>query len=288
MTEILCVGLTTIDITYRTPTVPSAGKKTQATSASLSFGGPAANAAATAAAMGLAVTLCSAVGNGPFADVAVAELAKAEVELLAARSAAQLPISAVTICDDGSRTVVSANGINELPAEPSTLVEVTRSCKVVLVDGHYPELALAALQSARAAGIPTVIDLGSWKDSLPMLLPYCSIAIASADFSVPGSSIYEYLFAAGIEFAAVTNGESEIVWRDAHGAAGHVCVPQVRAIDTNGAGDVLHGAFAAFLSRGAEAVTALEQAAVLASESCTRFGARIPAAAALHFGGRQQ
>ncbi len=287
MPEILCVGLTTVDVTYQLTAQAAAGKKTQAQGATLAFGGPAANAAAAAATLGSDVTLCTTFGQGPLSEFAVAELGAAEVKLVAAESTGQLPISCVTLTPDGGRTVVSANGIGVSPTPPTELAAIASASKVVLVDGYYPDLAMSALTNARAAGATTVIDLGSWKHALTRLLPACTVAIASADFTVPTPDLFEYLLAAGPEFVAVTDGGRDITWQDSSGNSGRIAVPQVAAIDSNGAGDILHGAFASLLAVHGDIVECLTQAAAIASASCTVLGARIPAPAAANLGRRQ-
>ncbi len=49
-------------------------------------------------------------------------------------------------------------------------------------------------------------------------------------------------------------------------------VPQVDALDTLGAGDVLHGAFCYYLAEGFDRREALRRAAIIASGSCCYFG----------------
>ncbi len=51
-------------------------------------------------------------------------------------------------------------------------------------------------------------------------------------------------------------------------------VPGVESIDTLGAGDVLHGAYAYFLASGLPIRTSLERAVAVASRSCERHGPR--------------
>lgn len=277
MPEILCVGLTTADLTYLGATAPRAGGKVEATSASVAVGGPAANAAIAAARMGSEVTLCSAVGAQPLARIARGELQDEGVNLLDAGVACQLPISSVFIDEDGDRSVVSVNGTENTTAVSPELVETAENAKVVLVDGHYPALALAALEAARNADVTTVIDLGSWKAALPSLLPHCNIAIASADFTVPEGDVFDTVMSFGVSLVAVSHGARPIVWRSRDGSTDTIDVPTIEPKATNGAGDILHGAFAHFLACGVSLVDALTKAAELASASCTDTSARIPA-----------
>lgn len=273
--NVLCVGLTTIDVIYQGVNGLIAGTKTQARSMSLASGGPAANAAIAAADLGASVTLCTSVGEDQFGDFARAQLTRHSVRVLSA-SSHSTPISTVLIASDGERSVVSANGGAHRPPAPLGLADAATAAHVVLVDGHYPDLARSALDAAHAAGIPTVIDLGSWKPDLPSLLPLCDMAIASADFSVPDRDVVSTLLGYGLDFVATSHGGRPITWHNSSGESGTVTAPKVDVVATNGAGDVLHGAFARYIARGDDRVEALRQAARFASASCTHWPARVP------------
>lgn len=282
MLEILCVGLTTIDLTYVAAAFPAPGVKTQADSASLAVGGPSANAAIAATTLGAETALCSAFGTGPFAATARDELAGAGVRILEAEAQHDLPISSVFIDAAGNRSVVWANGAGASPAPPPGLNEAARQAKVVLIDGHYPNLALSALQAARRAGVTTIVDLGSWKPCVPSLIGLCDVAIASADFAEPGNAdtrhadVLGTLLAHGASLAAVTHGSRPIKWLSHDGKGGEIAVPQFPVVATNGAGDVLHGACAYFISQGARPVDGLTAASKVATASCAQTTARIP------------
>jgi sugar/nucleoside kinase (ribokinase family) len=77
-------------------------------------------------------------------------------------------------------------------------------------------------------------------------------------------------------FLAVTQGPRDVLWRD--GAALRKSpVFAVQAIDTLGAGDVFHGAFALALAEGRDVVAALRFAAAAAGLKCTRLGGSMAA-----------
>ena len=124
----------------------------------------------------------------------------------------------------------------------------------MLLDGHHPALALAAAHAAHAAGVPVVLDAGSWKPVLPALLPHVTAAVCSADFAPPGATgdldaMAHDLLAAGPDFVAVTAGPAPVRWW-AGVDHGSVEVPAVPVRDTLGAGDVLHGAYAFAVASG--------------------------------------
>jgi len=72
-------------------------------------------------------------------------------------------------------------------------------------------------------------------------------------------------------FLAVTNGPEDVLWLEGR-ALRRSPVFAVKAVDTLGAGDVFHGAFALALAEGRGVVAALRFAAAAAGLKCTRIG----------------
>lgn len=65
MAVVLCVGLTTVDVTQQVDEFPEPGEKMQSLAAFTSPGGPAANAATAVAALGHRAVLVTAAGSDP-------------------------------------------------------------------------------------------------------------------------------------------------------------------------------------------------------------------------------
>jgi sulfofructose kinase len=105
-------------------------------------------------------------------------------------------------------------------------------------------------------------------------------------FSAPGLEIFaegrdpvaglRAALDAGAAVAGVTLGAGGFEWIE-HGSPGttrRAPAPHVRAVDTTGAGDVFHGAYALALAEGRDVATAAAFACAAASVKCTRTGAR--------------
>jgi sugar/nucleoside kinase (ribokinase family) len=189
-------------------------------------------------------------------------------------------ISAVTVIESsGERSVVSRNAEGVHVDVPADLAAVVDAAGVLLVDGHHPALARAAARAAHTAGVPVVLDAGSWKPVLPELLPHVTAAVCSAAFAPPGTvddldAMAHALLAAGPDLVAVTHGPAPVRWWTGvdHGA---LEVPPVTARDTLGAGDVLHGAFAFAIAAGvADPVLALRFAIDVAGVRVAHVGPR--------------
>ncbi|HVV09682.1 PfkB family carbohydrate kinase [Amycolatopsis sp.] len=236
---VLLAGLCTIDVVQRVEELPAPGEKVQSLSVDVAAGGPATNAAVTVAALGESATLLTVLGSHPLAALARTDLAACGVDLvdLAPDHPEPPSLSAVAVRDrDGERTVVSRNA-GHLQVEVSSLD--APDATAVLVDGHHPELALAAARWGRAHEVPVVLDAGSWKPVLDELLPLVDIAACSAHFRAPGPGLLER----GVGTVIVTAGPDPVRWWTSKDS-GTVPVPPVRARDTLGAGDVWHGALA--------------------------------------------
>src|SRR6185312_10590291 len=158
------VGRSTLDIVYGCARFPEPDGKVDAEVAYVTGGGPALNAAVAFAALGGRARLCSAVGQGLFADRARADVEAHGVELedAAEGQADVLPVSSV-ILTGPSRAIVN----QPLPARSGDLsaaaLERLFAARpdIVLSDGHLPGLALPLLRRARGAGVRTVLDGGS-------------------------------------------------------------------------------------------------------------------------------
>jgi sugar/nucleoside kinase (ribokinase family) len=302
---LVCCGLVTLDVVQTVDALPGPDQKIVADGLDVRFGGPAANAAATAAALGVPTRLVTAIGSGPVADLVRAGLRDAGVDVLdlAAGLAATPPVSTVLVTRaTGERAVVSVNGTGApdlgaaatraLGVEPEVARGATprrprggalTGATAVLVDGHHLGAAVPVAATARVLGVPVALDGGSWKPGLGDLLAHVDHAVLSADFRLPdggpdagGDVLADLLARWPLASAARSAGGGPLRWAARDGARGEVAVAAVPAdevVDTLGAGDVLHGALAAELARGAGLVDALRAGTRRATESVRHPGA---------------
>lgn len=273
------VGLSTIDIVYRVEKFPAPHTKIAAQSQDIFVGGPSTNAAVAFAHLGGAASLVTAVGRHALADVIRKDLEAHAVRLLDLNpSFDALPaISSVCVDAAGRRSIVSANAARIDVTATNVDLHALENARVVLVDGHFMQSCQTWAAAAHERGTPVVLDGGSWKDGTEELLASVSIAICSANFRPPGCSNEEktvrYLKQHGVKHIAISNGADPVLF-ESGSSSGTLRVPQVAAVDTMGAGDILHGAFCFFVSIGHGFVEALSEAAQIASESCRYHGTR--------------
>ncbi|WP_329788557.1 PfkB family carbohydrate kinase [Lentzea sp. DG1S-22] len=247
MAAVLCVGLTTLDVTQRVDAFPEPGQKVRSLGAVLSPGGPAANAARAVAALGGRASLLTALGGDALGEFVRASLDPVHVTAVPGTT----PVSMVVVRDaDGERTVVSRNA--SVPVEAPDLSELLAAVDVVLLDGHHDGLVLPAARRAKALGLPVVLDAGSWKPVLDHLLPLVDVVACSSGFERSEAEVHSR----GVPLVIRTQGAKPVTW-SRNGSTGEVPVPAAEVKDTNGAGDVWHGAYAYALASGADPVAAI-------------------------------
>lgn len=273
------VGMTTIDIVQVADEFPQRDQKGWARHAYVDVGGPAANAAITAATLGSRSVLHSAFGAGSMGALVDGLFESFAVRRVGHDNRNDLPVSSIWVSTStGERMLLSTAAAF---AGPHLDQVELGDLSALLVDGFYPDLARAAALEAVERSVPIVLDCGTWREVFDELLPLASVAIVSEQFELPGSTAgtpegitADMVDRYALDMAAVSRGGEPIVWATPIDR-GELAVPSVEALDTLGAGDVLHGAFMHFAyGRNLDHLAALESAAVVASESCRYFGTR--------------
>ncbi len=275
------VGRTTLDVLYSLDELPQEDTKTFARGFRVAPGGPACNAAITHILLGGTATLISAVGRGHGAVAVREELDRRGVRLvdLAARTHYETPITTVLTTNGRStRTIInppqSEVDPQSLPASWNS--EWGSMPPVILVDGFHLMQALPMLGACHNAGSALVLDGGSWKPGTDVLAPMLTVAICGERFALPGKpadpeATIAWFAQQKVPHIAVTRGSRPILAYD-RGRRFTIEIPPIEAVDTSGAGDVLHGAFCHHFSAFAHFETALRSAADIATRSCLSLG----------------
>ncbi|HET6207924.1 MAG TPA: PfkB family carbohydrate kinase [Terracidiphilus sp.] len=278
----LFVGRTTLDVVYALDEFPAEDTKVFARELRAAPGGPATNAAITHALLGGKAILMSAVGGGPWSNAVRAELDQRHIELidLARDTSYETPLTAVLLNRAGStRTIVNPPWASLTLNPHSTWNEAWGDVPpMVLTDGFHLAETMTLLAACRDAGAALCLDGGSWKPGTEDLAKILTIAICSERFAVPDRSAHAEATIAwfaekAVPYVAVTRGPKPIVGWD-NGRRFEIEVAQIDAMDTLGAGDVLHGAFCYHFARTREFEPALRLAAEIATRACQGPGIR--------------
>ena len=197
MAKGIFVGLATIDVVYSVDEFPASDSKVVARSQDLYVGGPATNASILFAHLGGKAVLVTAVGRHALTHTLHEEFKQYSIELSDIHPEfAEAPVvSSISIDKAGRRNVISANASRMAVPAVRADEAMLQGAGVLLVDGHFMPACQAWAKAARAHGMRTVLDGGSWKDGTEELLGSIDCAICSADFKPPGCSTPEQIIA---------------------------------------------------------------------------------------------
>ena len=149
----------------------------------------------------------------------------------------------------------------------------------MLVDHSWPEAALPALEMGREAGIPSCADLSRIDEgTMPfierldvLIVPEeCARGFAGGDDYAAGAAAMQKL---GPSTVVVTLGPAGCLVRDGDHVS-HQGAFAVEAVDTTGAGDAFHGAYAYAMARRWTSQQSVVFASAVAALKCRRLGGR--------------
>jgi ribokinase len=246
-------------------------------------GGPSATAMVAAARLGARTGIVAPIASDAIGKAIVAELEGEGVDTSAApifpegRSA----FAFVMITREGGlRTIVGRRP--ELPFldESQVPVEEVRRAKVLFVDGNEPAAQLYAAKEAAAAGVPVIMDAGNEKRGMRELVPWTDVLIASRTFgrTVGGSeepaAAARSLLGMGVRRVAAVTAGAQGAWFVTADEEFHQPAFAVETVDTTGAGDAFHGAYAYAMAHGWAARRSARFAAAVAGMKCRKVGGR--------------
>jgi sulfofructose kinase len=277
---VLCVGIAALDQVFRVDAMPSRPEKYRSHDLRVTGGGTAANAAVAAARLGATVIFYGVLGDDRVGDEIVAGLVGERVECRIRRVAGRRsPLSAILVDDGGERLIVSYAD-PDLPWSTDHLPNaLPPGVDAVLGDTRWQPASAHFFGLARAAGIPAVLDADRAPKQVPKLMDLATHVAFSQQGARDLTGVDDPLSALrtiGMRpstWVAVTNGPHGVFYWRAGEVVRYGAFP-VRAVDTLGAGDTWHGAFAVALAEGSMEEQAIEFASAAAALKCTRFGGR--------------
>ncbi len=248
-------------------------------------GGSAANTAAWIGHQLTPVVLVAAVGSDPLGTEALDSLRAGGVDARGPVLAGHRTGTCVVIVGaDGERTMLPDRGANDALPATAVVDAVSADAAWVHVSGYallHPgsrAAGRAALERARALGVPTSVDAASsgplrdvGRDTALALLDGVDLVFANAAEVEALGGLEAVLGHA--RAAVVKRGADGATWTD--GAVAHD-LPAVEAavVDTTGAGDALAAGFLARTRLGASPQEALAAGAALAGQAVAAVGAR--------------
>jgi sugar/nucleoside kinase (ribokinase family) len=243
--EALFIGQTYIDVTFIADRIPTGDEKGVAHDYAISFGGNAVTAAFCCARLGIVPDLLTSLADDWLGRMFLDMAAKYQVPVHA-RKVRRSSLS-VVMPNEGKRAILRLRDDDYLhPYPPLNL----KGCRGLHLDGHQAEAALHYAKACREAGVFTSLDGGGVRSNTMELLPLIDAAVVSERFCeqlhLSPADVLSLLKEKGCGIGAVTMGERGLLWYDEKGTVSclpALSVPKDQIIDTNGAGDVFHGAY---------------------------------------------
>ena len=276
--DVLCVGHAAYDLVFSVTQHPLPDEKYTATGFLRCGGGPAANASVVAARLGYRSAFSGYMGDEIFGQMHLDELREEGVLVdYIVRGREAIPISVVLVKPNVERSIVNYRGHPDyLPADSLSFADIQP--KVLLFDGHEPHLSSVLLEQHNGNTVKTILDAGSLHPGTEKLSPLVDYLLCSEKFASQhtGHRDEEKALDKLAKLApavVITLGERGLVWKRG-GEVGRMPAHPVEVVDTTGAGDAFHGAFAACLAAGGAFLPCLHFASIVAAVSCTKLGGR--------------
>jgi len=276
--DVLCVGHAAYDLVFSVDRQPGPDEKMFARGFFSCGGGPAANAAVAAARLGYSTAFAGYLGDDPYGQMHMREFeAEGVCTDFIVRGSDPTPLSVILVKPDGKRSVVNCSADTKKLRKMNGKLSQCRP-RVVLFDGHEPYVSLDLMDEAREYGTCSVLDAGSVHYGTRELLGRVDYVVASETFSrdYTGEEDPERAAAALGQHCpnvVITRGEKGLVWKTEK-ESGALDAYGITAVDTTGAGDAFHGAFAACLAGGKSLGEALRYASAVGALSCRNYGGR--------------
>lgn len=257
------LGQISLDCVAALPHWPRAGDKLELAAPAVARpGGQIATAVLAAVRLGLSGRLLGAVGEDANADIALAPLCAAGVDVsLVERVAGAATRSALVLVDaDGERRVLGYRDPRLALRTADLSRDAIREARALLVDAEDPDAARWAIDAARTAGVATVLDVERPDPDPVELAMSVDFPIVSESFCSDSSESHRVSDAAErawLTRLAGARARMAVVTRGARGAlacCGGEILEQpafaVDAVDTTGAGDSFDAGFLAAMLAG--------------------------------------
>lgn len=286
--EVIVTGSINADLVFSVPHLPAPGETVGEAKFALHPGGKGANQAVAAARMGAAAAMLGCIGDDQYGAWLVSAMQREGVDCQGIETVPGPTGCAGVLVDNGGNNCIAvAGGANShfTPAIIHKFRDLIAHARVLMAQLEVPlQTVAAALETARAAGVITILDPAPaqrLEAEFLKLVDY--ITPNSQEASVlTGVDVHCWSTAAeaarklrrlGARNVLVTMGQLGAFY-SAQGGEVRIAAPRVQAVDSTAAGDAFNGALAAALVRGVRPDQAADFAAAAGAWAASRPGAQ--------------
>lgn len=276
MKKVLCVGQVAYDVTLAIDHYPEENKKMRAIKRVECAGGSAYNSAYLLASWGVDTTFIGSIGKDEEGRKIKQESEEIGLKLKLSEHDSKTTTSYILAnLSNGTRTIITDKNkdlkyIGELPSEEYDMI---------VLDGNELELSLKVLEKYKNA--ITILDAGKLSDNILTLGKYVDYFVCSNDFAKDYTNlplenideIYEKI-ASDFKGKVVITLESKGSFTKINNY-GLIPSIKVKAVDSTGAGDIYHGAFAYFVLQEKPLDEVMQYANIAGALSVTKLGSRM-------------
>ena len=285
--EVLAIGTAAYDFSLFIEEFPGENSKAEIYDMVEGGGGPASNAAYLLSCWGARCGFAGLLGDDYYGERIRSEFERVgtDLSLTETRAGHPTPVSFILVnTRTGSRTIVNRKAPQgALELRPAQLA--AGSPRLLLFDGHEWEASRAAHAAFPHAA--SMLDAGSLRPGTRELAGQVDYLVASERFTLQATGLADLASAPQWQeclrrlracarrdaVIVVTLGERGLIF-DAAGVCRHLPAYPARAVDTTGAGDIFHGAFAYAILRGLPLESTLKLASLAAALSVEQRGGR--------------
>lgn len=281
--QIIGIGACVMDTLVNIPHYPKEDTKLRAVSTKQSGGGPVATGLVAAAKLGEHAAFIGTLSDDGAGSFLIQDFQKYGVDTrnIDILSGYRPFTSTVWLSEDTtSRTCVFDKGNLPGTVLNEAKKEAIKNAALLMVDGNDLDCAVEAAAYARENGVFVLYDAGGLYNGIERLLPLTDLLIPSIEFALAHTGEATAAAAAmalykryNPKVVVITEGKKGGTLYDGENLVNYPIYP-AKVVDSNGAGDVFHGAFAAAVMKGFDYVKCCHFASAVSGLKCTGVGAR--------------
>ncbi len=283
MIKIVGIGANVCDTLITVPNYPKEDTKLRASAITQSGGGPCATGLVAASKLGEKCAYIGTLTDDSAGKFLMADMEKYGVstEFVSVNPGYTSFSSYIWLAEDeATRTCVFHKG--DIPKWSLTEAQkkAIADAEILMIDGNDMDEAIEGVKIAKESGTKVLYDAGGLYEGVENLLPYADILIPSEEFALGFTGAKAAEDAAKIlfekfepEIVVITQGKEGGIIYDGKEINRYPAF-LVEAVDSNGSGDVFHGAFAFAITNKMSYNKACIFSSAVSALKCTKIGAR--------------